>query len=92
MPKEHIIAEIEQMITRSRHPYAFWTIGFTQDPADQKRDALGHEGECTDYWNVWLADSVADAQDIEAHFTVAGMQCRHDNSGVASKPTRVYVL
>lgn len=49
--------------------YSIWRIGLTQNPAQRKKD-----WENPKHWIQWKADSLADAEAVEAHFIKRGMQ------------------
>jgi hypothetical protein len=46
---------------------SIYQIGITENTKDRKEDWSG-QGKNVDYWSEWLADSSADAKDIEAYF------------------------
>jgi hypothetical protein len=61
MTKQAIIDEIE---LRTSSKYSSWRIGLTNNP-DQRRGECGDDGERTDFWMDFEADSPADAKEIE---------------------------
>lgn len=62
--KQAIIDRLEGSKTVN---YSSWTIGLTHDSADRKQQ---HENDkkSTEHWKQWVADSLSDAQEIEAYF------------------------
>jgi hypothetical protein len=70
MTKQAIIDEIE---LRTSSKYSSWRIGLTNNP-DQRRGECGDDGERTDFWMDFEADSPADAKEIETRFTNRGMK------------------
>lgn len=70
--------------------FGFWRIGLTHDPVERKKRWSETERQDTTYWSQWAADSLADAQDIEAYFIISkGVQ---GGTSVDLSPSRtVYV-
>lgn len=60
---------IEARVKNTKVPkYADWRIGITQNPKQRKKDWNDPQ-----YWLLWKADSLEDAQAVEAHFIEKGM-------------------
>ena len=70
MTKQAIIDEIEK---RTNSRYNSWHIGLTNDP-DKRRGECETEGERTDFWVDWRADSAEDAKEIESRYSNRGMK------------------
>ncbi len=70
MTKDAITKEIE---SRTQGRYNTWHIGLTNDP-DKRRDDCERDGERTDFWMDWRADSLEDAKEIETRFANRGMK------------------
>ncbi|MGD0058251.1 MAG: hypothetical protein ABSD58_02425 [Verrucomicrobiia bacterium] len=71
MKKADIIAAITTRIGSSK--FSVWRIGLTHDLVERKKYWADTEKLDTQYWTWWQADSLSDAQDIEAAFINKGM-------------------
>jgi hypothetical protein len=71
MTKSEIIAAIESKVSGTS--YSTWRIGLTHDPTGRKNEWAA-EGEDVSRWSEWQADSLSDAQYIEAYFINKGMK------------------
>jgi hypothetical protein len=65
-----------------------WRIGLTHDPVERRRH-WSNDGHHTSLWKQWQADSLTDAQDIEAAFINKGM--KGGTGGDLSARSTVYV-
>jgi hypothetical protein len=83
--KASIVAAIETKKANTK--YSIWRIGLTNDPKQRKED-----WENPTYWSQWAADSLSDAQDIEAHFIDKGMQGGTGGDLSSRSTTYVYVF
>lgn len=83
--KASIITAIDAKLGSTQ--YEIWRIGLTHDPATQKQDWF--KTESVVFWQQWQADSLSDAQDIEAHFINKGM--KGGTGGDLSRNKTVYV-
>ena len=88
--KSTIVSAIDRKIGTSRP--SIWRIGLTHDLAERKKDWKDVEKKDTSHWLGWQADSLSDAQDIEAHFINKGMQGGTGGDLSSSKTTYVYVF
>jgi hypothetical protein len=70
MTKQAIIDEIE---LRTSSKYSSWRIGLTNNPDQRRRECEG-EGERAAFWMDFVADSPADAKEIETRYTNRGMK------------------
>jgi hypothetical protein len=86
--KATIKAAIESKVGTTE--YKIWRIGLTHDLTERK-EYWGTQGSVT-YWSSWTADSLSDAQDIEAHFINKGMKGRVGGNLVSYKTVYVYVF
>jgi hypothetical protein len=68
--KASIITAIDAKVST----YSYWRIGLTHDLAERKAYWKDTKKEDVKYWVAWEADSLSDAQDIEAHFINKGMK------------------
>jgi len=87
MEKETIIAAIESKV----ETYALYRIGLTHDPAKRKKE-WEEEGKSVKYWAQWKADSLSDAQAIEALFIEKGMKGGAGGDLSAQKTVFAYVF
>ncbi len=83
--KTGIINAIEKRVST----YSVWRIGLTHDLADRKAYWRDTKNQNVTYWTAWEADSLSDAQDIEAHFIEKGM--KGGTGGDLSPRKTVYV-
>jgi hypothetical protein len=72
--------------------YSAYRIGLTHDTADRKRHWKEVEKQDVTYWAQWQADSLSDAQDIEANFINKGMKGGTGGNLSARYITYVYVF
>lgn len=86
--KRGIIAAINEQV--GTDGYDTWRIGITHDPVGRKQHWGGKQN--TKRWIVWLADSLADAQDIEAHFIALGMEGGTGGDVSSGAPIYVYIF
>ena len=71
---------------------SIWQIGLTHDLVERKAYWRDTEKVSVDYWSAWTADSLSDAQDIEAHFIRKGMKGGTGGDLSARKAVYVYVF
>jgi hypothetical protein len=69
-------------------PYSIWRIGLTHDWAKRKKE-WKDDGKTVDSWSCWEADSLDDAQNLEAYFIALGM--KGGTGGNLSSRQTVYV-
>ena len=69
-----------------------WRIGLTHDLAERKKYWKDTEGQDVDYWVGWKADSLSDAQAIEAGFIDKGMKGGVEGDLSAQKTVYVYIF
>ena len=69
-----------------------WRIGLTHDLADRKKYWAETENQSTTYWSAWEADSLSDAQEIEADYIESGMKGGTGGNLSAYKTVFVYVF
>lgn len=87
--KASVIAAI-QVKVGSKHD--IYRIGLTHDLDERKAYWKDTAKETVTYWSNWTADSLSDAQDIEAHFIKKGMQGVTDGDLSAYKTVYVFVF
>lgn len=87
--KEEIMAAIEAKVGRL---YSAWQVGITNDPTERKRCWSEDESKNCALWQQWLAASLRDAQDIEAHFIRMGMKGGTGGHTSSAKPVYVYIF
>jgi hypothetical protein len=86
-----IAAAINQIVMLSKTRYSGWRIGLTHDLAERK-EFWAAQGGHIGAWTAWKADSLADAQAIESHFTKArGMQGVTGGELFPDKTVYVYI-
>jgi len=85
--KASIISAINAKVGSTE--YKIWRIGLTHDLAERKKYWKETEKQNTDWWSQWEADSLSDAQGIEAHFIDKGM--KGGTGGDLSTRTTTYV-
>ena len=85
--KSNIMSAINTKVGNTK--FSIWRIGLTHDLAERKKYWKDTEKLTVDYWSNWTADSLADAQDIEAHFIGEGM--KGGTGGDLSARSTVYV-
>jgi hypothetical protein len=73
-------------------PYNSWRIGLTHDLAERRKFWEETERQNISAWSDWKADSLKDAQEIEAHFIKKGMKGGTGGALVFYKPVHVYVF
>lgn len=86
MTKARIIAEIETKVLT----YSYYRIGLTHDLDERKKHWATQES--VKYWADWQADSLSDAQDIEAQFIKKGMKGGTGGDLSSRKTVYVYVF
>ncbi len=68
MDKETIKQAIIQRVRNAKKvAYSIWQIGLTHDPEGRKEQHR-NEGRNVQYWQQWVTDSLADAEEIESFF------------------------
>ena len=72
MKKSDIIDAIESKLSITQ--YGIWRISLTHDLEERKAHWREIEKQNVTLWSDWQADSLSDAQDIEAYFINKGMQ------------------
>jgi hypothetical protein len=90
MTKASIIAAIE--VTRGTIGYSAWRIGLTHDPGERKKYWSETEKQNVALWSQWQANSLSDAQDIEAQFINKGMKGGTGGDLSSYKTVHVYVF
>ena len=90
MKKADIISAIETKIGSSN--YKIWRIGLTHDPDERKTYWSDTEKQNVAYWTQWPADSVSDAQDIEAEFIRRGMKGGTGGDLLSHRLVYVYIF
>jgi hypothetical protein len=68
--KKSIAAAIEAKV----QTYSYWRIGLTHNLSERKAYWKDTKNQDVTYWTAWEADSLSDAQDIEAYFINKGMK------------------
>jgi hypothetical protein len=86
--KQSIMAAIQSKVST----YSYWRIGLTHDLAERKAYWKDTKNQSVSYWSSWTADSLSDAQDIEAHFIAKGMKGGTGGDLSARKTVYVYVF
>jgi hypothetical protein len=71
MKKEKIIEAIEGKVGGASH--SFWHIGLTHDVAERKKYWKETEKKNVEHWSDWQAESLSEAETIEALFIERGM-------------------
>jgi hypothetical protein len=87
--KESIVAAIQSKAGRA---YGVWRIGITNDPTERRRCWTDDEKQNCTLWQQWKAESLADAEAIEAYFIRMGMKGGTGGHASAYKPVYVYVF
>lgn len=88
--KSGILAEIKSKVGSSGYPA--WRIGLTHDLAERKKQWKDEKGKDVTYWTTWKADSLADAQEIEAYFIGKGMKGGTGGDLSSRKSVYVYIF
>ena len=70
---------------RGQSPYAYWTIGITDNPTS-RRGEHDKEGKNTKYWHDWKADSEIVARRVEEWFLRKRMK-----GGTSGETQLIYV-
>lgn len=86
--KTTIMAEIQSKCSS----YSLWRIGLTHDLAERKQYWRDTKNESVTSWSSWTADSLSNAQDIEAHFISKGMKGGTGGGLSSWKTVYVYVF
>jgi hypothetical protein len=86
--KASIIAAIQSKV--GSH-YSIYRIGLTHDLAERKAYWKDTKQENITHWSDWTADSLSDAQDIEAYFIAQGKGMKGGTGGNLSAYKTVYV-
>jgi hypothetical protein len=87
--KTTIMAAIERKVGDR---YSLYRIGLTHDVGERKKYWKETEKENVDCWADWEADSLENAQDIEAHFISNGMKGGTGGDLSSRKTVYVYVF
>ena len=90
MTKTSIVAAIE--VRRGTIGYSAWRIGLTHDPEERKKYWSETEKQNVALWSQWQADSLSDAQDIEAQFINKGMKGGTGGDLSSYKTVHVYMF
>ena len=90
MLKYSIINAVEEK--RADIGYSAWRIGLTHDLEERKSYWRDTQNQKVGLWADWKADSLKDAQDIEAHFIDKGMKGGTGGDLSAYKDGFVYVF
>jgi hypothetical protein len=85
-------ADIIEAITSKVITYSLWRIGITHDLAERKIYWRDTEKKDIDHWKDWQADSLSDAQEIEAHFINKGMKGGTGGDLSPNKDVFVYIF
>ena len=88
MKKADIVSAIEKKVSN----YSIWRIGLTHEPDERKAYWKDTENQSVKYWSQWQADSLSDAQDIEAAFIKKGMKGGTGGDLSAYRTVYVYVF
>lgn len=86
--KATIMAAIEAKVST----YNVWRIGLTHDLAERKAYWKDPKQQNVKYWSDWRADSLSNAQDIQAHFIKKGMKGGTGGDLSAKKTVYVYIF
>lgn len=88
--KATIVAEIN---TRTQRFFlSMWRIGLAHDPVESEKYWRETAKKRTDQWKRWQADSLFDAQGIEAAFIADGMKSGTQKDLSPSRTVYVYVF
>jgi hypothetical protein len=90
MNKSDIMVAIKHKVNTTN--YSAWRIGLTHDLEERKRYWEETEKQDISCWWDWEADSLADAQEIEAYFIKKGMKGGTGGDMSAHKKTFVYIF
>lgn len=90
MPTESIEAAI--LVKTFGSKIGNWRIGLTHDLRDRYAHWKETEGLDVSDWFAWAADSLSDAQAIEADFIRRGMRGGTGGNLSPAKPVYVYVF
>ena len=90
MKKEDIISAIETKVGSSI--YTNWRIGLTNDPDERRTYWSDTEKQNVTYWTQWPADSLSDAQDIEAEFIRQGMKGGTGGDILSNRIVYIYIF
>lgn len=85
-------ADIKAAIEKKVSTYSYWRIGLTHDLAERKAYWKDTKNQDVTYWTAWEADSLSDAQDIEAHFIDKGMKGGVGGDLSSRKTVYVYIF
>jgi hypothetical protein len=91
MQKDAIIAAIEEKV--GGFSYSKVRIGITHNPDERKAYWKDTEKQKVYSWTQWLADSLEDAREIEAHFIhEKKMEGGTGGDMTPGEPTYVYIF
>jgi len=90
MSKQGIINAIVSRVGNTA--YNSWRVGLTHDLAERKKYWSETQKMNVSYWTAWEADSLSDAQDIEAHFINKGMKGGTGGDLSSTKTVYVYIF
>lgn len=88
--KSAIIAAIQLKVGATR--LDVWRVGLTHDLTERKSYWGNTENQSIAFWSNWTADSLSDAQAIEATFIEKGMKGGTGGNLSANKTVYVYVF
>jgi hypothetical protein len=88
--KANIMAGINAKAGNTK--YSIWRIGLTHDLSERKTYWKDTAKKDVAHWSSWTADSLSDAQDIEAHFINKGMDGGVGGNLSARQATYVYAF
>jgi hypothetical protein len=71
---------------------SMWRIGLTHDPVEGEKYWRETKKQRTGLWKQWQADSLSEAQDIEAAFIAQGMKSGTGGDLSPSRTAYVYVF
>ena len=90
--KSTIISGIRSRVEATKTSYSSWRIGLTHDLVERKKYWEENQKESVGCWTTWTADSLSDAQDIEAHFIGLGMKGGTGGDLSSWKTVYVYIF
>lgn len=89
--KANIVAAINAKVS-AYSTLSVWRIGLTHDLAERKTYWRDTEKQSVNLWSDWQADSLSDAQAIEADFIAKGMKGGTGGNLSAYKTVYIYVF
>ena len=86
-----IAVAIRTVVEQVGVAYEGWRIGITHDPQHRQREWQS-KGHATGGWRLWQADTLSDAEAVEAHFIRAGMNGGTGGGCSPFRPVFVYIF